>query len=120
MHYFIIIIIIIIIYHHSGNMYLLESWVGRGDGPILQGEAGVDAIIYMSLLRDILIQVIPSLFGFSHLSPLCKLVLTHYPFFCLFILIDQLAIKNELWDNGYGISGMTSVLEVTFDIRTSN
>jgi hypothetical protein len=53
-------------------MYLLESWVGTLNGPNITGAAGVNAILYMSALRDILIQT---------------------------------AVKNKLWDDGYGVSG---------------
>lgn len=56
-----------------GNMWLLESWVGTLNGPNITGSQGVNAILYMSALRDILIQT---------------------------------AVKNELWDDGYGVSGV--------------
>jgi len=56
-----------------GNFYALASWVGILNGPNITGAQGVNAILYMSLFRDILIQA---------------------------------AVKNSLWDNGYGISGV--------------
>ena len=37
-------------------MWLLESWVGTLNGPNITGSQGVKAILYMSALRDILIQ----------------------------------------------------------------
>ncbi len=60
-------------YAATGNMWLLESWVGTLNGPNITGSQGVKAILYMSALRDILIQT---------------------------------AVKNELWDDGYGVSGI--------------
>lgn len=53
-------------------MYVLESWVGELNGPNITGTDGVRSVLYMSALRDILIQV---------------------------------AVKNNLWDTGYGVSG---------------
>lgn len=56
-----------------GDMYLLESWVGTLNGPNITGAGAVKAVLYMSALRDILIQT---------------------------------AVKNKLWDDGYGVSGV--------------
>jgi len=39
-----------------GNMYVLESWVGLGQGPNITGQDAIEAIQYMSVLTDVLLQ----------------------------------------------------------------
>lgn len=43
--------------YFPGNMYVLESWVGVSNGPVLAGKEGVRAVQFMSLLGDILAHI---------------------------------------------------------------